>query len=79
MEVHSAIYDSKILNLWTTKPCFKIIHGLVVFVFDKVSNPNRPDLQPNARRVIYKMPRFRKTKIVQKRKEQVRYFFKIDK
>ena len=36
MEVHSAIYDSKILNLWTTKPCFEIIHGFLVSVFDKV-------------------------------------------
>ena len=32
-------YDSKILNLWTTKPCFEIIHGLLVSVFDKVSKP----------------------------------------
>ena len=33
------IYDSRILNLWTTKPCFEIIRGLLVSVFDKVSKP----------------------------------------
>ena len=38
MEVHSRIPDSKILNLWTTKPCFKIIHDLPVSVLDTVSN-----------------------------------------
>ena len=38
-EVHSTIYNSKILNLWTTKTHFKIIHGLLVSVFDKVSKP----------------------------------------
>ena len=54
MEVHSTIYDSKLLN----------------------PNPNSPDLQPNIPRVICKMPFFRKAKIVQKRKEQVTYFFR---
>ena len=39
MEVHTTIYDSKILNLWITKPCFEIIHGLLASVFDKVSKP----------------------------------------
>ena len=28
---------SKILNLWTNKLCFESIHGLLVFVFDKIS------------------------------------------
>ena len=36
MEVHSTIYDSKILNLWKTEPCFEMIHGLLVSVFNKV-------------------------------------------
>ena len=36
-EFHSMIYDCKILNLWTNKQCFEIIHSLLVFVFDKVS------------------------------------------
>ena len=76
MEVHSTIYDCKILNLWTTKPCFEIVHGLLVSKFDKVSNPNSPDLQPNTRRVICKMSFFRKAKTVQNRKEQVIYFFR---
>ena len=31
------LYDSKILNLWTVKSCFEIIHGLLVSVIDKVS------------------------------------------
>ena len=31
MEVHSTTY--KILNLWTTKPYFEIIHGLSLFCF----------------------------------------------
>ena len=39
MEAHSTIYDSKISNLWMTKPCFEIIHGLLVAVFDIVSKP----------------------------------------
>ena len=39
IEVHSTIYDSKISNLWTAKPCFGIIHGLLVSVSDKVSKP----------------------------------------
>ena len=69
IEVHSTIYDSKILNLWTTKPCFEIIHGLLVSVFDKVSRPSSPDLQPNTRRVLCKLPSFRKAKIVQKQKK----------
>ena len=33
------IYDSKISNLWTTEPCFEIIHELLVSVYDKVSKP----------------------------------------
>ena len=78
MEVHSTIYDSKILNLWTTKPCFETIHGLLVSVFDKVPKQNSPDLQPNTRRVIHKMPFFRKAKIVQKQKEQVIYFLRAN-
>ena len=74
MEVHSTIYDSKILNLWTSKPCLEIIHGLLVHVFDKYPNPNSLDLQPDTLRVICKMPFFTKAKTVQKRKEQVTYF-----
>ena len=35
MEVHSAIYDCKILNLFTTKPCFEIVHESLVSVQDK--------------------------------------------
>ena len=67
--------DSKMSNLWTTKPWFEIIYGLLVSVFDKVSNPNSPDLQPNTRHVICKMPFFFwKAEIVQKRKEQAIYF-----
>ena len=37
---------------------------------------NSPDLQPSTRRVICKMPFFRKVRIVQKRKEQVIYFLR---
>ena len=71
MEIHSTIYDSKIFHLWTTKPCLKIIRGLLVFVFDKVSKPSSPDLQPNTRRVICKMQFFRKAKIVQRNKSYI--------
>ena len=42
MEVHSTIYDCKILNLWTTETCFEIIHVLLASVFDKVSKANFP-------------------------------------
>ena len=76
MEAHSTIYDSKILNLWKTKPCFEIIHDLLVSVFVKVFKPKLPDSQPNTRHVICKMTFFRKAKIVRKRKVQVIYFFR---
>ena len=33
------INDSKMLNLWTTDPCFEIIRSLLVSVFDEVSKP----------------------------------------
>ena len=53
MEVQSTIYDSKILNQWRTKPCFEIIHDLLVSVFDKVSKPifflEKPKLCQNER------------------------------
>ena len=73
MEVHSTIYDSKTLNLWTSKPCFEIIHGLLVSVFDKVYKHKLFKFTAQyTLRVISKIPFFRKDKIVQKRKEQVR-------
>ena len=76
MEVHLMIYDSKILNAWTNKLYFESIHGLLVSVFDKVSKLKFSYLQLNTRRVICKMPFFRKAKIVQKRKEEVIYALK---
>ena len=77
LEVHSTIYDGKILNLWTTKPCFETIHGLLVSVFDKVSKPKLSRFMAQSHRIICNMPCFRNAKIVQKRKEQVIYFFRV--
>ena len=37
IEVHSAMYHLRILNSWTTKPCFEIVHGLLVPVLDEAS------------------------------------------
>ena len=42
VEVHSTIYDSKILNLRRSKPYLEIIHGLLVSVFGKVYKPRLP-------------------------------------
>ena len=69
------IYDSKVLNLWTTKPCFEIVYGLMVSVFDKVSKPKLSRfttqyLSCNLQNAIFrKKPELRK-----KRKEQVIHF-----
>ena len=76
MEVHSAIYDSKILNLWTTKPCFEIIHGFLVSVFDKVSKPKLFRFTAQHSSCNLQNSIFRKAKIVQKQKEQVIYFLR---
>ena len=75
MEVHSTIYDSKISNLWTTKPCFEIIHDLLVSVFDKVS---KPKLSRFSAQYMCSLQNaiFRKAIIVEKRKEQVIYFLR---
>ena len=58
MEFHLLIHDSKTLNLLKTKPCLKIIHGLLasLLCLIKYPNTNSPDLQPNIRLVICKMP-----------------------
>ena len=76
MEVHSTIYDSKILNLWTTKPCFEIIHGLLVSVFDKVSKPKLSRFTTRYSSCSLQNAIFRKAKIVQKQKEQVIHFLR---
>ena len=74
MQVHSTIYDSKILNLRTTKPWFELILDLLFSVFDKVSKPKlsrftaQIDSSCSLQNAI-----FREAIIVQKRKEQAIY------
>ena len=70
------IHDNEILNLWTAKPCFEIIHVLLVSMLDKICKPKLSRfLQPNTSHVICKMPFFvRKAKFVRKQNEQVIYF-----
>ena len=74
MEVHSTIYDSKILNLWTTESCFEILHGLLVSVLDKVSRLKLSRFTAQYPSCNLQNAIFTKVKIVQKRKEQVTYF-----
>ena len=77
MEVHLTTYDSKIFNLWTTETCFEINHGLLVSLFDKVSESklSRFTTQYSWWYTLQNAI-FKKARIVQKRKGQVIYFLK---
>ena len=70
------IYDSKMLNLKITKPRFEILPGLLISVFDKVFKPKLSRFTAQYSSCNLQNAIFRKAKIVQKRKEQVKYFFR---